>query len=201
MNKFWFFDLENVGVTKFEQFSKKIKSGDTVYVVYSKACLEGAWECQRLMSLVSVETVLVESPKRGSNALDFVLAAEIARVSMVHTDVQYSIVSGDTGFDSVVEYLRTKGVAINRVEPPSSLTVTTDTLEPLTEIQRTVLYDYIMTGGECLPKNRQLTRLHDICLKYGKYPDIADEIYKSLKPCIKRATLLRVRRPELGFPA
>lgn len=50
----------------------------------------------------------------GSNALDFHIAFYIGRLSALHPDASFSIISRDTGFDPLIRHLAAKGIACRR---------------------------------------------------------------------------------------
>jgi len=64
---------------------------------------------------------LIRSPKPGKNALDFVLAYHLGQAVQGDPKGYYHIVSKDTGFDSLVELLKSKQVKVKRHDDWSEL--------------------------------------------------------------------------------
>lgn len=64
---------------------------------------------------------LIRSQKAGKNALDFVLAYHLGQVVLGDPKGYYHIVSKDTGFDSLVELLKSKQVKVKRHDDWSGL--------------------------------------------------------------------------------
>ena len=56
----------------------------------------------------------VQSPTRGKNALDFILAFEIGQTLALEPEAYIHIISKDTGFDALVAHLREKGHHVAR---------------------------------------------------------------------------------------
>lgn len=203
--KCWFVDMENIGDSRFKLFVSNISIDDIVYIVYSDVVHGCAVESLKPLQESGIEYRLIRSPKCGDNALDFVLVAELSRVSLSNPDDEYIILSLDTGFDSVVEYLRIKGIKINRVGPAYVGLYTRQSLDaererqPLTDIQRRILYDFVVTRGLEMAKNVQLQHLHDICQRWCVLtPQVSSE-YNFFKDLLQNKEELYARKLEVGF--
>lgn len=57
---------------------------------------------------------MVRSPKAGKNALDFVLAYHLGQAAQTDPKGYFHIVSKDTGFDALVELLKSRQVKVRR---------------------------------------------------------------------------------------
>lgn len=57
---------------------------------------------------------LIRSPKNGKNALDFILAYHLGQATMVEPNAYFHILSKDSGFDSLIDFLRSKKIEIRR---------------------------------------------------------------------------------------
>jgi hypothetical protein len=64
---------------------------------------------------------MIRSPKAGKNALDFVLAYHLGQAVLGDPKGYYHIVSRDTGFDALVELLKSRHVKVKRHEDWSGL--------------------------------------------------------------------------------
>ena len=64
---------------------------------------------------------MIRSPKAGKNALDFVLAYHLGQAVQSDPKGYFHIVSKDTGFDSLVELLKSRHVKVKRHEDWSGL--------------------------------------------------------------------------------
>ena len=60
----------------------------------------------------AAEYVRIEG--NGKNALDFHIAYYIGKISQEDPDVQFHVISKDTGFDPLIRFLRKRGVKISR---------------------------------------------------------------------------------------
>lgn len=58
---------------------------------------------------------------RGPNALDFQIAYYVGTLVQADRSCEVQIVSGDKGFDPLINHLRDSGVNISRVTPPKRL--------------------------------------------------------------------------------
>ena len=200
--KCWFIDLENVGWTRLEVLSRSFVAGDSVAIVYSDVCKDGAEVCKNKLKSRGFVVYLIHSSKSGSNALDFVLVAELSRMSVTHADYEYIVVSDDTGFDSFIAYMQGVKVSIKRVATPNTeeiREVRRADSKPLTEVQRHVLYDFIVTNGLNLRGGERYQHLHDICQRYCMLCDNPGEVYRVLKPILDDPKALLERKMELGF--
>jgi len=56
----------------------------------------------------------VQISGNGSNALDFHIAFYIGRLSALHPEASFTIVSRDTGFDPLVKHLAARGISCQR---------------------------------------------------------------------------------------
>lgn len=56
----------------------------------------------------------VQISGNGSNALDFHIAFYIGRLSALHPEATFTIVSRDTGFDPLIKHLAARGIACRR---------------------------------------------------------------------------------------
>lgn len=198
----WFIDFENVGPSRCKAFFKDFGDNDSVFIVYSEVCSMHAVECHRELKSLSVKANMVFSPLNGANALDFVLVSELSRMSVVEADNDYVIVSDDLGFDSVVAYLRSNDISVRRVDTNGLVVATVDVKtdrQPLSDVQRRVLYDFIVTNGFKLKGGRRYQRLNEICQRYEKSTRKANLVYHSLKPILDDKVELHARKVELGF--
>lgn len=58
---------------------------------------------------------LIQVPKSGKNALDFILSSEMGRIIENNSNDEFVIVSKDTGFDVLIEYYQPQVKSIQRV--------------------------------------------------------------------------------------
>lgn len=57
---------------------------------------------------------MIRSPKAGKNALDFVLAYHLGQAVQTDPKAYFHLVSGDEGFDSLVDLLKARNVKVKR---------------------------------------------------------------------------------------
>jgi hypothetical protein len=76
----------------------------------------------------------VQISGNGTNALDFHIAFYIGRLSALHPEASFTIVSRDTGFDPLIKHLAARGIQCRRsptlsdtavAKPPAKATVAT----------------------------------------------------------------------------
>ncbi len=108
---------------------------------------------------------LIRSPKSGKNALDFVLAYHLGQAVMADPKGSFHIVSKDTGFDALVEFLESKNVDVQRhmdwsgfhigdVPKPAAPPPKIAKPRPLSEIAAKLLADLEKTAAT-LPKRKK----------------------------------------------
>jgi hypothetical protein len=73
---------------------------------------------------------LVRLTTSGRNALDFTLAYYVGRAVMADPTGHFHIVSGDTGFDPLIEHLRSRHIHAHRHDDFTPLTTTPPTSAP-----------------------------------------------------------------------
>lgn len=140
-----------------------------------------------------------------ANALDFQLVAELGRLSLVETDTEFVIVSGDQGFCSVLDFMEQRGVQVSCLNPQPLALVVNETpkesLEPVMEsdgvracyvkklkvfeldsVTTDFLADAFM-ATMCAPANRRkLDCRNYIRAKYGAKD--GEELYIKIKPLV-----------------
>lgn len=67
---------------------------------------------------------MVRSPRKGNNALDFVLSYHLGQAVLADPKGYFHIVSKDAGFDALVDLLKSKNVRVKRHEDWSGLQFT-----------------------------------------------------------------------------
>lgn len=63
---------------------------------------------------LGIDVKYVQISGNGSNALDFHIAFTLGELSTSDSDAYFHIISKDTGFDPLIEYLRKKGIFVQR---------------------------------------------------------------------------------------
>jgi hypothetical protein len=66
---------------------------------------------------------MIRSPKAGKNALDFVLSYHLGQVVLTDPKGYFHIVSKDTGFDALVELLKSRNTKVKRHDDWKSLSI------------------------------------------------------------------------------
>lgn len=75
---------------------------------------------------------MIRSPKAGKNALDFVLAYHLGQVVLTDPKGYFHIVSKDTGFDALVELLKSRNTKVKRHGDWESLSIHASIKAPAT---------------------------------------------------------------------
>ena len=79
------------------------------------------FETAASMQLLGSRAQYVKMSCSGSNALDFHIAYYVGRLASEDPSAYFHIVSGDTGFDPLVEHLRTQKISAGRVKEISEI--------------------------------------------------------------------------------
>ena len=77
---------------------------------------------------------MIRSPKAGKNALDFVLAFHLGQAVLSDSKAYFHIVSKDTGFDALVELLKSRKVKVKRHVDWSDLDFQSPTKPAVTQV-------------------------------------------------------------------
>ena len=105
---------------------------------------------------------LIRSPKNGKNALDFILAYHLGQAALAEPKAYFHILSKDSGFDSLVEFLQSKQIKARRhadwdtlhtaltLKPPAPKS-STPAIKPLSPGAEKVL-DYLTKSPNNRPK-------------------------------------------------
>jgi hypothetical protein len=95
-----------------------------------------AWRANRGLPFIRITaktTVqLVRLTTSGKNALDFALAYYLGRAVMSNPPGHFHIVSGDTGFDPLIEHLRSRHIRADRHDDCVPLTTPAPASAPVT---------------------------------------------------------------------
>lgn len=104
---------------------------------------------------------LVRSPKSGKNALDFVLAYHLGQAVLADPKGYFHIVSKDTGFDALVDFLKSKHVKVKRHPDWSGLHFTSTPKPAIAPVPKVPAKPVLSEAAEKLlenlrksPKNR-----------------------------------------------
>lgn len=197
-------DLENI-CQRWSFLLPDIKRGDRVTLFFTKKM--NIMKLDALGPVSSLDTLFnfVQCECGRANALDFQLVAELGRLSLVETDTEFVIVSGDQGFCSVIDYMRQRGVHVSCLNPQPVALVVNETpkesLEPVMEsdgvracyvkklkvfeldsVTTDFLADAFM-ATMCAPANRRkLDCRNYIRAKYGAKD--GEELYIKIKPLV-----------------
>lgn len=64
---------------------------------------------------------MIRSPKSGKNALDFILAYHLGQAALAEPTAKFHIISKDTGFDALIDLLKSKNIKAKRHNDWSAL--------------------------------------------------------------------------------
>ncbi len=144
---------------------------------------------------------LIRSPKNGKNALDFVLAYHLGQAALAEPKAYFHILSKDSGFDSLVELLRSKRIKAKRhadwdtlhaaltLKPPAPKSPTSPTapaIKPLSPGAEKVL-TYLQKSPNNRPK-KHTTLVRQILSYLGK--DATDAAAESIVKELRRGNKL-----------
>lgn len=132
---------------------------------------------------------LVRSPKAGKNALDFVLVYHVGQAVLADPKGYFHIMSKDTGFDALVDFLTVQRVKVKRHDDWSTLHFTSSP-KPAAQVATgskpglSVAAEKLLENLRKSPRNRpkKLKTLSAHAMNYCKEkPDAAGKLVEELK--------------------
>ena len=112
--KVYLVDSENVGDLWVTHLMKLAEPEDDIVVFYTPKSPHMGYEHIRMLLNSSHEVEFMKCVE-GQNALDFQLVTELGyRLGSVKEDIEYIIVTNDTGFDAVVKYWQNREMPVKR---------------------------------------------------------------------------------------
>lgn len=109
-------DLENI-YDRWSNLAQTAQAGDKFTLFYTKSIKSIHLEAFGPASVRGVEFAFAECECGRHNALDFQLVCELGRLSAQYPDRKYVILSGDTGFQSVVKFMADRGIQVSCINP------------------------------------------------------------------------------------
>lgn len=109
-------DMENVQ-GNWSAVLSHAKSGDKVTLFFTDKVKQVSLSLFGKGCLSGVQFNFVECENGRPNALDFQLVTELGRLSIIESDTDFVIVTGDQGFQSVVGFMRDRGVHVECFNP------------------------------------------------------------------------------------
>ena len=182
-------DTENIG-TQWLDFVAKVEAGDTFVFFYTSNSM--AYTMDALAKLTS-KRVMIDFVKceTGHNSLDFHLIADLGLRIAEAPEEAYIIISRDTGFDSAVEYMRSKGFSVKRDSPVMRHAYFSKIRGMLPSRYHDDDCDVIagiMKQAEAYPRTGKLNRknyLHTALMRVCNTASVATELYHTLRPYIE----------------
>lgn len=193
MKKMFFIDTENVGL-RWISLLKEMNKGDKALIFYTDKSPNLTFSLldQILTSKVQVECV--RCTNGSANALDFQLVTELGRriKNNRRNPCQFVIISGDKGFDAVVEYWTARSYDVSRengVRVVDKNLLVRQNYEqrlkniPLEDDYIKVLLPIFMGAMKQGQRTRKQTVYMGICKKYGVTDGAA--LYRLIQPLVK----------------
>lgn len=141
----------------------------------------------------------------GPNALDFHIAYHIGRLAAEQPEAEFHIISKDTGFDSLIRHLKTRGIGCQRwanlgsipgTRPPSptpkAVAVTTGTAD----LVRRVVENFAKRGAA---KPRTITRLRS-SIKHFLGAQTSDEAIAQVMRELEARRIVKVTESRVSYP-
>jgi len=122
MSKLYFIDSENVG-DLWVALLPTLEEGDDILVFYTARSPHMSYRNLIALKESEKKVTFIECYE-GNNALDFQLCSEIGYYIHANPDIDYFIVSNDTGYDAVVKYWKKKNLSIRRIQGKACLNIT-----------------------------------------------------------------------------
>jgi hypothetical protein len=108
-------DFENVNESSLEGI-KNLKSGDFIYIFHGEQLKTIPLERTKEMIKSSADIDFISTHKTGKNYLDFQLSTYIGYLIGKENKANFFIISKDTGFDSVIDFWKSRNISISRQE-------------------------------------------------------------------------------------
>lgn len=118
MKKIYFIDYENIsGDTILPKIIEALPPDSWYYVFYSEHTKPPEYILKNLPDR-PIWIRFIDCVTGSHDAMDFRIVACLSRMSALHPNAQYIIISNDTGYDPALTYLQDQGVRAFRVTPP-----------------------------------------------------------------------------------
>lgn len=106
---------------------------------------------------------LIQVPKSGKNALDFILASEMGRIIENNPNDEFIIISKDTGFDVLVEHYQKQVKSIQRIGNANNIQLDNTKHKKRLSIMDMLSFDFLPKVQQsyhkmpehCLPKSQK----------------------------------------------
>ena len=114
----WLCDMENVQ-SRWSRISDLIQPGDAVTIFLSDKASKFDLLPFAEMGARNIAFHFAKCVNGKPNAMDFQMMCELGRLSVQYPESKFRIVSSDTGFDSVLDYMAERNIDISRFDPRS----------------------------------------------------------------------------------
>lgn len=181
-----FVDLENIKTVDPVVFEKK---NMTFHLILGPQNTKFDVEIVELLVKHADAVRIVRSPEKGKNAADFVLAYHLGQAALTEPKAHFHIVSKDTGFDSLVKFMKTRQVKVRRHDSWATL-----------DLSAVVKAVPMVPAAEAIAKvpTSPAVQASAKAVRTGERPlsDEARKVLESLRKAVKnrpkmRATLVR----------
>lgn len=116
----WLCDMENVQ-SRWSRIESLIQPGDAVTIFLSDKASKFDLLPFAEMGARNIAFYFAKCENGKPNAMDFQMMCELGRLSIQYPESAFRIVSSDTGFDSVLDYMRERNIDISRFDPRPEL--------------------------------------------------------------------------------
>lgn len=195
MKRIFFIDTENVGL-RWIFLLEKVNKGDKVLIFYTDKSPNVSFFLLNQILTSKARVECIQCTNGSANALDFQLVTELGRriKNSRRNPCQFIIVSGDKGFDAVVDYWSFRSYDILRENCAvdknldRNLSVRQNYEQrlkniPIEDEYIKVLLPILVGGMRKDQKNRKQTIYMGICKKYGVTDGAA--LYRRILPLVK----------------
>lgn len=97
----------------------------------------------------------VRITSNGKDALDFVIAFSIGELVVSHPTAYFHIISKDTGFDPLIDYLQTRNIKVHRHESIESVPVCKPLRDATLHERVTVTISHFQKAGVTRPRTQK----------------------------------------------
>lgn len=142
-------DYENVQPSAMEALERE-HFHVIVFVGSSQAKV--TYEVASVLQLMGERASYIKIAGNGSNALDFHIAYYIGQISAKEPDAYFHIVSKDTGFDPLVQHLKSQKISVSRVKAVTDLPLVKATSSKPASAQVSAVVANLAQRGSAKPR-------------------------------------------------
>lgn len=187
-------DLENVQPKSFSELDKpEFHLLIFVGANQAKISLEMAASVQKLGSRAEYIRIC----GNGSNALDFHIAYYLGQMSLTESDAYFHVISKDTGFDPLIQFLKNKGIVVVRSTSVSDIPIIKNTGAKTLDDQVAIIISDLERRGSAKPRTiKTLTSTINALFQKA----ISDSDIAAILDGLKKRNIITLNGTKVSYP-